>query len=505
MNLHTIPSGKKLTGWAETVIVLILMATGFAVRLYDLTDPPLDFYSPRQLRSAIITRSFYYESLNNSDPTIVEQADKLADLERYEPPVMEWLVSKIDLLIGKEVFWTGRIFSAFFWALGGLFLYRICRRFASFSAGIFSLLIYYFVPFSIIASRSFQPDPWMCFWVLGTAWMLCNWSEKGSWSSAFFSGFIGGMALLVKIYAGFFVAFMLLGIFCASVNRQNRKQRIFQTLLIGAVMLIPSAVYYLIFNPSRSGDFFSFWIVSLSGLIRTSNFYADWIAMVKGLIGLVLPLFGLWGVLFIRNRQVKGLMIGWWLGYIFYGLFVPYQITTHEYYSLILIPLTAISVCPVSDTIFEKTRQSGKIAFVCSLLLIMAAVGYGAYSACGYLRGTNYVLEPASWRKVGEAIPQNEPFIALTGDYGMRLIYYGWRQPSLTWPDAKDDTLFQLAGTPQADFDTYFDSQTKGMNYFVVTALGELDNQPDLKKRLESFPVYAAGNGYIIYDLRNKP
>ncbi|HOP01467.1 MAG TPA: hypothetical protein PKX58_04630 [Flexilinea sp.] len=87
----------------------------------------------------------------------------------------------------------------------------------------------------------------------------------------------------------------------------------------------------------------------------------------------------------------------------------------------------------------------------------------------------------------------------------MRLIYYGWRQPSLTWPDAKDDTLFQLAGTPQADFDTYFDSQTKGMNYFVVTALGELDNQPDLKKRLESFPVYAAGNGYIIYDLRNKP
>lgn len=505
MSLDARPSGKKLSRWAETVIVLMLMTVGFAVRLYDLTDPPLDFYSPRQLRSAIITRSFYYESLSNGDPTIIEQADKLAELERYEPPVMEWLVSKIDLLIGKEVFWTGRIFSAFFWALGGLFLYRICRRFVSSFAGIFSLLIYYFVPFSIIASRSFQPDPWMCFWVLASAWILCNWSEKETWLLAAFSGLVCGMALLVKVYAGFFVGCILLGIFFSVLNHQNWKRRTFQTILIGVIMMIPSAVYYLIFNPSRSGDFFSFWIISLSGLIRTSNFYADWIAMVKGLIGLALPLFGLWGVLFIRNREVKGMMIGWWLGYFFYGLFVPYQITTHEYYSLILIPLTAISVCSVSDAIFEKTRQSGKLALVCSLLLISMAASYGAYSACGFLRGTSYVLEPASWKKVGEAIPQNEPFIALTGDYGMRLIYYGWRQPSLTWPDAKDDSLFQLAGTPQVDFDTYFASQTKGMNYFVVTALGELDNQPDLRKRLESFPIYAAGNGYIIYDLRNKP
>lgn len=186
------------------MIVLILMAAGFIVRLYDLTDPPkLDFYSPRQLRSAINTRSFF---ITKAWTTVIRPlSNKPINWPIWNAMnrrTMEWLVSKIDLLIGKEVFWTGRIFSAF-WALGGLFLYRICRRFASFSAGIFSLLIYYFVPFSIIASRSFQPDPWMCFWVLGTAWMLCNWSEKGSWSSAVFSGLIGGMALLVKIYAGF--------------------------------------------------------------------------------------------------------------------------------------------------------------------------------------------------------------------------------------------------------------------------------------------------------------
>ena len=40
--------------------VLLILAAGLALRLFDLTDQPLDFHPTRQLRSAIIERGMYY-------------------------------------------------------------------------------------------------------------------------------------------------------------------------------------------------------------------------------------------------------------------------------------------------------------------------------------------------------------------------------------------------------------------------------------------------------------
>ncbi len=44
----------------KIALVLILMA-GFAIRLYDLTDLPLDFSPTRQLFSALKARGLYYQ------------------------------------------------------------------------------------------------------------------------------------------------------------------------------------------------------------------------------------------------------------------------------------------------------------------------------------------------------------------------------------------------------------------------------------------------------------
>ena len=48
-------------------VLLILLGLGIYIRLYDLTDPPLDFHPTRQLRSAIIARSMYYRSLPETE------------------------------------------------------------------------------------------------------------------------------------------------------------------------------------------------------------------------------------------------------------------------------------------------------------------------------------------------------------------------------------------------------------------------------------------------------
>ncbi|OQX61637.1 MAG: hypothetical protein B5M51_07460 [Anaerolinea sp. 4484_236] len=47
--------------WVMAILIAILVC-GFAVRLFDLTDPPLDYAATRQLRAALIARGMYYKN-----------------------------------------------------------------------------------------------------------------------------------------------------------------------------------------------------------------------------------------------------------------------------------------------------------------------------------------------------------------------------------------------------------------------------------------------------------
>ena len=47
------------------LVIALTAAAGLAIRLYDLTDPPLDFHPARQFHSAIIARG-YFEQMRRS-------------------------------------------------------------------------------------------------------------------------------------------------------------------------------------------------------------------------------------------------------------------------------------------------------------------------------------------------------------------------------------------------------------------------------------------------------
>ena len=79
-------------------------------------------------------------------------------------------------------------------------------------------------------------------------------------------------------------------------------------------------------------------------------------------------------------------------------------------------------------------------------------------------------------------------------------MYFGWRKVSL-WPLNTD-----LAQLKNEDRNTAvrFKDITAGNDYFLVTAFGQLNQQPELKKILDVFPIVSEGDGYILYDLRNQ-
>ncbi|NPV57788.1 MAG: hypothetical protein HPY76_14125, partial [Anaerolineae bacterium] len=238
------------------------------------------------------------------------------------------------------------------------------------------------------------------------------------------------------------------------------------------------------------------------GLLLETNFYADWLAMVKSLTGLTVCLVGLaWTAL--AAPRGRGLLAGLWLGYLLYGLVFPYQYRTHEYYHLPLLAVLGLSLIPAAAALVERLRLQPLVWRVGLGVVIAFAAFYSLYAARSTLLAADYANEPASWRRVGEALPAGSRFVALTADYGARLRYYGWRAPAATWHTGGDLELARQAGAADYDFDAAFAQLTDGMDYFLVTALGEFDAQPDLKAALsENHPLLVEGNGFLIYDLR---
>lgn len=497
--------------WGAALALLLL---GLALRLYDLTDPPLDFHYTRQLRGAIIARGIYYGMLPEADPELREDAIAWGrSTGQYEPPILESLVALTYRLTGGERLWVGRIYSSLFWVIGGLALFGLARRLATAHsdspaaplAALIALGYYLFLPFGVQASRSFQPDPGMTMWIILAAYALYRWVETAesgqpAWRWAALAGLLGGMAILTKTVA----VYILAGGAAAGVLAAlgwKRALRSPQVWAMALLMLVPSLLFVILGRGGSALDYFQNWTVSLSGLLLDPGTYARWLNLVQDLMGLSILVLAVLGALIARPRP-RALLLGLLLGYVAYGLTLPYQMTTHNYYHLQLIPLLALALVPAAVPLLEKLWEQGRWAQSAALLALVGALGFSALLSVNTLRAEDYRHEPAYWQEIGEALPRDAKVMALTPDYGYRLMVYGWRKVTL-WPNRGEIKLSELRGK-EKEFEQYFAKRTEGIGYFLVASLRQFNEQADLKAALTGrYPVYAEGDGYIIFDLRN--
>jgi 4-amino-4-deoxy-L-arabinose transferase-like glycosyltransferase len=499
----------KSTGvWFERIgfqrfLLALLILIGFGIRIFDLTDPPLDFHPTRQLRSAILSRAYFYQWNPSADPVLRDKAQLMAQsLEVYEPPILEGIVAGVYLAAGQEIWWVARILNAIFWGIGGMTLYWISRRYTGFYASLTGLAFYLCLPFSIIASRSFQPDPWMVMWLLLAVAGLLRWMDKQSWQNTILAGLLAGMTVLVKLVTVFPLALIWGSVVLSQTDW--RKWLKSPQFYVGVVLAaLPSIIFYLINLGQRSAGFFSFWTVALSHLILETSFYADWMSMLHNLFGLSNILLSVLGIV-LAKREYKAILAGGWAGYFIYGLFFPYQMITHEYYHLMVIALIGLSLPPLVEAVYQQIRTQHWVWRLAAVGGLVFSAGYCLYVGRSVLIARSYTNEPIAWQKIGEAIPADGKLIALTSEYGNRLMYYGWRGIAGYWPDSGDLKLFSLAGSGPMQFESYFAEKTTGMDYFLITMFSEFDAQPDLKNKLTSgYPVLSEGDGYLLFDLRH--
>jgi 4-amino-4-deoxy-L-arabinose transferase-like glycosyltransferase len=361
---------------------------------------------------------------------------------------------------------------------------------------------YLFLPFAVQASRSFQPDPGMVMWIILSLYTLYRWSEQPSWKWAVLTGLLGGIAVLIKIPAAFIVAgaSVVMVLYTLGFRRFWRSPQVWVMVIL---MILPSAIYYLGIRQGHASDYFENWTIALSHLILEPAFYVRWFSFVQDLMGFTAILVSLVGVL-IASQRSRMLLLGLWGGYFVYGLSLPYQMYTHSYYHLQLVPIIALSLAPVGQLIFDRVRQQSKVWQALFAGVVIVAAVYPLWIARSTLAQEDYRQEPAYWQDIGSKLPTDGKIIALTQDYGYRLMYYGWRKVVL-WPNRGEQALSALRGKSK-EFEDYFAKHTANKNYFLITAFGQLNDQPDLKQTLyDKYPIFTQGNSYVIFDLHPHP
>lgn len=483
----------------EILFVLILLVFGAVLRFYDLTDPPLDYHPSRQLRGAIIARSIYYQLDPDADPQRRELAISIArSTGRFEAPILETLSAYTYRLLGSEQLWVGRAYSILFWLVGALFLYLIARRVSDPTAALFSLGYMLLLPFAVQGSRVFQPDPGMTMWIVVAAYAFLRWQESPTWRWAVFSAVASGMAVLTKPVAVYIIAMGAIWI----VLRRHSLSQTLRNLQVWGMALIMIAIpggYYFSNRQGNIGTYFSNWTAALAYLLKEPSFYVRWLSFLSDLIGfssIALGLLGIW----LASDRLRPLLIGWWTGYFIYGLTVPYQMYTHSYYSLQLVPIVALSLTPLAEVVIARLKDLRGVWRWSLALWMLALVVYPAWLSITNARAEDNRAAPQYWAKIGALLPSEGKIIALTQSYGYPLMYYGWRKVAL-WQTSGEQELAALRGR-EKDFETIFANRLEGMDYFLVTALNQFEAQKDLKKMLyEKYPLIAEGNGYLIFDL----
>lgn len=480
--------------WFATFI--ILLALGGVLRLLDITDPPLDFQPSRQLRNSLVARDIYYSLL----PTATDEEKTLtkqfaSSVGQYEPPIIESIVAVSYFIAGGETIVVARIWETFFWLLAGVALFDLMRRASSPWAALIGLAYYLILPFSVQASRSFQPDPLMTSaFVLGV-YFLYRWSEEQAWKWAIWAGVFLGLATLVKIVIAFFVGGAAVALVLFTLGRDFWKSK--QVWAMALIMILPALLYYVFLHHGRSTEYFFAWTVTLIQLITSADFYTKWLAFIGSLFGLTVIFLSVAGAL-IAMPRMRWLLISLWIGYLLYGLTLPFQMYTHSYYHIQLIPIIALGLAVVANPLVGSVTSLGGVRSASFVALIVAVFGYQAWIARSVLVAENFRHEPAVWKNIGAQIPTDGETIALTQDYGFRVMLWGWKPVEL-WPLV---TGLSEIKKGEKDFSAEFADLTKDKAYFLVTAFGQLDKQPGLKKILDTLPVLSIGDGYVLYDLR---
>jgi hypothetical protein len=492
----------------------VLMIVGLCLRLYGIGQPPMDVTGVRQYHGALMARGLYEWLLSGN-------LDTIPPGRTLEPPFLDFLASCAYAISGGEHLWIPRLLSALFWLVGGVLLYLIARKILSPNAGVFAVAFYLLDPAVVLFSRAFMPDPLMIMLLVCSVFTILRYHEQPSGRRLMVAVAVSSATLFVKPGICFFQVFG--AFFALMLYRRGllKPLGIAHSILFAVLTLIPMGLYYVLFlQGAAAGRIEPEILLSLS-------YWRGWLWQIDYLVGYVALTGALLGVLLLRPGLPRVLLAGLWGGYLLFGLVFGRHVQTHDYYSLQLIPVIALSLGSAWEFCTEDLWRAASNHFVraaiVGVLLVALALGAiehretlvllaqqgrgaafpGRYVSHGTIAG--YEGRAEIYREIGEIVDHSPKTIMFAPDYGHSLVYHGRLDGVFLYPESK---------SVRKDFEALYEAESP--RYAIVIkrfayyprrvdwgGTGKGKNREDLRATLEkNFGVVANERSYIVFDLK---
>ena len=489
--------------WILRILLALCFAGALGIRIFNLTALPLDFHADRQEQSMLKARGMYYQTLS----TIPDWQKQMAIIQWHsqpvqEPEIMEHLAVFSYQIAGAVELWIPRLYSIIFWLIGGVALFSLIRALVGTDGAVAGTIFYLFSYFGVIASRSFQPDPLMVMFIILGLWSLVRWYRSPTWIWTVTAGLLCGLAIYVKVPAVIFIAGGIAGLLFGD---RGLKKTVLdpKVWVLGFLALLPAVIYHILGTYVQKFLGTSYYDLRIyPELLKSPYYYMAWINRIDQVTGFPIFLAAFIGTFLIASRKGRSLVLGLWAGYFIYGALFIYYMAGHDYYNLPLYPVVAIGLGAAAQTVIERLRVVWKhpLIYAVAILVMVVWAGQQTYAARESLRSDNYGSLVATYEKIGAEV-RNYNAVGIVEDYSMRMQYYGWAMITY-WPNNGDFDKSALSGNT-VDLNSLFQQMTAGQDLFVVTDLGELDQQPGLKQILYNhYAIFDQGDGYVIFDLR---
>jgi hypothetical protein len=170
-----------------------------------------------------------------------------------------------------------------------------------------------------------------------------------------------------------------------------------------------------------------------------------------------------------------------------------------------LIPIAALSIAPLADFFFKQlakltTTHWSRTAAYC---LLFTGIFLSLWNTRNQLNSVDYRPQAQMWTEIGQKV-DGYTAAGLTQDYGSRMAYWGWTY-IISWPTYGDLLYHDNMLGAQQDFEEQFANIAAKKDLFIVTDFADLNLQPFLKEKLNTYPIFAEDAGYVIYNLMEDP
>jgi hypothetical protein len=482
------------------LLVAFLLVAAFLLRLDGISRPSV---ASRELYGDLLARQYYFgdgQGLSPPERRVVQQLGRV--FNPIEPPVLNFASAAGFHLTGGENLWLPRVFPALFWVIGGIFVYLIARRLTTTAGAFVALALYLFWPFGVWISRRGMPDAMMVALLLASAFLVIRHWERPSLGRLVAAGLVSSLATAAK--PG--IALIFLVVLFVVLALSNRALRATVTsgqlplyLVLAAALTLTYYVYGTYVRDFLSGESES---RLEPHLLLTARFWNGWRSMLatsipfpqkQEFLALVPLAASLIGVALAKPRA-RAVLIGFWLGYVAFGLTFTYHIATHSYYSLPLIPTLALSIGVLAGFVLERLKGApiARHALVAFVALGVAAAGFKSQIL---LTSENPRRLVADYRRIGQVTDHTTHALVIDQLLVSPISYWGWLVANY-WYEPTPGRDLPTSGGPSPRIDP------SDYSYLVVMDVTELQTEPKLRAFTKALPVVERTSDYAVFDLR---